>query len=54
MAGSADHEGFAASFRHDVRPRGWWLSGFVEVGEFTDVVHLYLVRAVAELAPVGE
>src|SRR5439155_1332690 len=39
---------------HDCRPYGWWLSGFVEVGEFTVVVYLHLVRAVADLAPVGE
>ena len=54
VAGGADDEGLASSFRHEFGPCRLWLSGPVEVGEFTDVVCLHLVRAVADLAPVGK
>src|SRR6266705_295053 len=54
VAGSADDEGLASPLGHERGPRGRWLSGRVEVGEFTYVVCLYVGRALADLAPVGE
>ena len=50
----ADHEGLAFTHGHQPYPR-WpiWLSWFVEVGEFTDVVDLKAHPSLAELAPSG-
>ncbi len=55
MAGCADHKGFASPFRHERHPR-WllWLSGFVQVGEFADVVHPHALRLPAQFAPTGK
>jgi hypothetical protein len=54
VAGGTDDEGLASSFRHEFGPYRLWLSGPVEIGEFTGVVCLHLVRAVTDLAPVGK
>ena len=53
VAVGADHKGLAAPFCHDRRPcRPLRLAELVEVGELSDVVHLNVSRALADLASV--
>ena len=49
VAGSADHEGLASPFRHELGPRWLWSSRLGEVGESADVVHVHLGLLLAEL-----
>ena len=49
VAGSADHEGLASPFRHELGPRWLWSSRLGEVGESADVVHVHLGPLLAEL-----
>lgn len=49
LAGSADHEGLASPFRHELGPRWLWSSRLGEVGESADVVHVHLGPLLAEL-----
>jgi hypothetical protein len=49
VAGSADHEGLASPFRHQLSPRWLWSSRLDEVDESADVVHVHLGLLLAEL-----
>ena len=53
MTTSADHEGFAVSYGHEICPRRP-VPGSSEVGELCDVVDFHLVNASACLAPSGQ
>ena len=57
MAVLADYKGLAPPFRHDRRPcrhirRARPVEDFVEVRELSDMVHLNVSRALADLASV--
>ena len=49
VAGSADHEGLASPFRHELGPRWLWSSRLGEVGESADVVRVHLGPLLADL-----
>ncbi|MDH2394112.1 hypothetical protein QCN29_36350 [Streptomyces sp. HNM0663] len=51
MAVRADHEGLAAPFGHQLRPRGLWSPRLVEVGKLADLVGLHRSETPAPLAP---
>ena len=54
VAGTADHQGLASPFGHELYPSGFLpLARPVEVGELADVMDLQLLGCSAQLAAPG-
>lgn len=51
MAGVSDHEGLAPLPGHECRPGRLVCSGWFELSESADLVHLHLSRFLAQFAP---
>jgi hypothetical protein len=54
VAGIACHDSFATLMKHDARPVRGLPSGMCEVSERTDVMHLHVALASADLSGIRQ